>query len=232
MTPVTLHAAPREHGDARACHSRAAAFIIALYLAPWCSWLTRRPLKAESASSSLAGAITHPNKNSMRDSNARKSAFLGMPHGTASGRLRKIILFHLLQKHDENVCFRCSRRIETADELSIEHKQPWEGISVELFGRLITSHSHTASATSRTATGVTLCGGARSALKGRLGAEGVKPSCQSRSSVATPRVGTGYNLGVTAATSGEENKPESHPQGLSKRIEAAGTFRWPLRFCM
>ena len=72
----------------------------------------------------------------MRDSNARKSAFLGMPHGTAIGRLRKMILFHLLQKHDENVCFRCSRTIETADELSIEHKQPWEGISVELFWSL------------------------------------------------------------------------------------------------
>jgi hypothetical protein len=72
----------------------------------------------------------------MRDSNARKSAFLGMPHGTAAGRLRKIVLFHLLQKHDENVCFRCSQRIETADELTIEHKQPWEGVSVELFWSL------------------------------------------------------------------------------------------------
>ena len=72
----------------------------------------------------------------MRDSSARKSAFLGMPHGTASGRLRKMILFHLLQKHEENVCFRCSRIIETADELSIEHKQPWEGVSVELFWSL------------------------------------------------------------------------------------------------
>lgn len=69
----------------------------------------------------------------MHDSNARKSAFLGMPHGTACGRLRKLVLFHLLQKHGENVCYRCSRLIETADELSIEHKQPWEGVSAELF---------------------------------------------------------------------------------------------------
>jgi hypothetical protein len=72
----------------------------------------------------------------MRDSNARKSAFLGMPHGTAAGRLRKMILFHLLQKHGENFCFKCSGIIETADELSIEHKLPWEGISVELFWSL------------------------------------------------------------------------------------------------
>jgi len=68
-----------------------------------------------------------------RDSNARKSAFLGIPHGTACGRLRKMILFNLLRSHGENICFKCSRLIETADELSIEHKQPWEGISVELF---------------------------------------------------------------------------------------------------
>ncbi|HEX8708105.1 MAG TPA: HNH endonuclease [Pyrinomonadaceae bacterium] len=67
------------------------------------------------------------------DSGTRKSAFLGMPHGTANARLRKKILFHLLQKHDENICFRCSESIETVDELSIEHKQPWEGVSVELF---------------------------------------------------------------------------------------------------
>ncbi|HEY0079174.1 MAG TPA: hypothetical protein VGB73_11055 [Pyrinomonadaceae bacterium] len=72
----------------------------------------------------------------MNKRGARKSAFLGMPHGTASNRLRKIVLFHLLQKHDENVCFKCSAKIETADELSIEHKEPWEGISVELFWSL------------------------------------------------------------------------------------------------
>jgi hypothetical protein len=47
------------------------------------------------------------------DSGARKSAFLGMPHGTANNRLRKMILFHLLQKHDENICFNCSEKIET-----------------------------------------------------------------------------------------------------------------------
>jgi hypothetical protein len=47
-----------------------------------------------------------------------------------------MILFDLLQKHGENVCFRCSNAIETAEELSVEHKEPWEGISVELFWSL------------------------------------------------------------------------------------------------
>jgi len=71
-----------------------------------------------------------------RDSSARKSAFLGIPHGTANGRLRKMILFHLLQKHSEDVCFRCSEKIETVEELSIEHMKPWEGIIQELFWSL------------------------------------------------------------------------------------------------
>jgi len=67
---------------------------------------------------------------------ARKSAFLGMPHGTAANRLRKMVMFSLLERHGENVCFKCSEKIEAADELSIEHKQPWEGVSVELFWSL------------------------------------------------------------------------------------------------
>ena len=60
----------------------------------------------------------------MNPRGARKSAFLGMPHGTAANRLRKMVMFHLLQKHGENICFQCGEKIATADELSIEHKQP------------------------------------------------------------------------------------------------------------
>jgi hypothetical protein len=67
------------------------------------------------------------------NSNEKKAATLGMPHGTATNRLRKNILFYLLKKHDENVCARCQQPIETVDDLSIEHLKPWEGISAELF---------------------------------------------------------------------------------------------------
>jgi HNH endonuclease len=66
-------------------------------------------------------------------SNQKKSATLGMPHGTANQRLRKMILFDLLKRHNENVCVRCKRAIEEIDELSIEHIKPWEGISAGLF---------------------------------------------------------------------------------------------------
>lgn len=66
-------------------------------------------------------------------SNTKKAATLGMPHGTAASRLRKNILFHLLVKLSENVCFKCSKVIDEVDDLSIEHKLPWEGRSAELF---------------------------------------------------------------------------------------------------
>jgi len=66
-------------------------------------------------------------------SNIKKAATLGMPHGTATHRLRKNVLFHLLKKHGENYCFKCSEQIEVTEDLSIEHKKPWEGISADLF---------------------------------------------------------------------------------------------------
>jgi hypothetical protein len=39
----------------------------------------------------------------------------------------------LLCRLEENICFKCAKEIVTVDELSIEHKEPWEGRSAELF---------------------------------------------------------------------------------------------------
>lgn len=58
---------------------------------------------------------------------------LGMPRGTAANRLRKLVLFDVLQRHKENICYRCNLEIQDATELSIEHKKPWEGIDTNLF---------------------------------------------------------------------------------------------------
>jgi len=58
----------------------------------------------------------------------RKSELLGMPVGTAQHRLRKMILFSLLVKHKENVCFRCGQVIDTVDDLSVEHMKPWASV--------------------------------------------------------------------------------------------------------
>lgn len=66
-------------------------------------------------------------------SNRKAVETLGMPQGTASNRLRKMLLFRQLKKHNENVCVRCEKEIETVEELSVEHIKPWEGRSAELF---------------------------------------------------------------------------------------------------
>ena len=66
-------------------------------------------------------------------STRRKSAALGMPFGTACHRLRKQVLFSVLARHGENVCVRCGLPIENVEELSLEHKQPWEGVNAALF---------------------------------------------------------------------------------------------------
>jgi hypothetical protein len=58
---------------------------------------------------------------------------LGMSHGAAANRLRKKILFSLLIRLKEDVCFKCGKKIETEEQLSIEHKQPWENRNPMLF---------------------------------------------------------------------------------------------------
>jgi len=67
------------------------------------------------------------------NSNAIKTAQLGMPFGTANGRLRKMIIFHLLILHNENICYRCNRCIEFVEDLSIEHKTAWLNNDPKLF---------------------------------------------------------------------------------------------------
>ena len=61
----------------------------------------------------------------MSDGSEKKTAQLGMPYGTASHKLRKIIIFSLVVKLGENFCFRCGKKIESEKDLSIEHKTPW-----------------------------------------------------------------------------------------------------------
>lgn len=66
-------------------------------------------------------------------SNETKKNFLGMPIGTASGRLKKKVMLYLLQKLGENKCYRCNKEIETPEELSVEHKKYWLHIDKKLF---------------------------------------------------------------------------------------------------
>ncbi len=56
-----------------------------------------------------------------------KADLLGMPQGTAAGRLRKHIMFDMAKRLGLDECFRCQKKIESVDELSIDHKLPWQG---------------------------------------------------------------------------------------------------------
>jgi len=60
-----------------------------------------------------------------KNGNLNKRKQLKMPYGTACGRLRKKILFHLIKTHGYDSCYQCGKKIEKEEDLSIEHKKPW-----------------------------------------------------------------------------------------------------------
>jgi hypothetical protein len=62
----------------------------------------------------------------MDRNNKTKFDLLGEPIGTATAKLRKTILFKLIQETNKDICFQCGERIESVDDLSIEHKVPWQ----------------------------------------------------------------------------------------------------------
>lgn len=57
--------------------------------------------------------------------NKKKSEQLGMAHGTAANKLRKMIMFSLVRETGRDFCYRCKERIESIDTLSVEHIEPW-----------------------------------------------------------------------------------------------------------
>lgn len=60
----------------------------------------------------------------MSNMNKVKSEQLGMSHSTAQGRLRKSIMFMLIEKADMNKCHRCGKPM-TVENFSIEHIENW-----------------------------------------------------------------------------------------------------------
>ena len=46
-----------------------------------------------------------------------------MPFGTACNKLRRMVMFNLLQRHEENVCYKCGKMILRAEDLTVEHKE-------------------------------------------------------------------------------------------------------------
>jgi hypothetical protein len=50
---------------------------------------------------------------------------LGIDPGTASNRLRKLLLFSMAQQLELDTCHHCQQVITDPSEFSIEHKEPW-----------------------------------------------------------------------------------------------------------
>ena len=65
--------------------------------------------------------------------NKEKGKQLGMPFGTACGRLRKMVLFDILRRHKENICFRCGQEILKHEDMTMDHKEAWLHDRAELF---------------------------------------------------------------------------------------------------
>jgi hypothetical protein len=55
----------------------------------------------------------------------KRAKQLGMPFGTACNRLRKSIMFSLIQETKKDNCYRCGNKIERDTDLSIEHPTSW-----------------------------------------------------------------------------------------------------------
>ncbi len=62
---------------------------------------------------------------STRKSNVKKALQLGMSIGKAAAILKKNVMFVLVRNCGLDICYRCEKSINTADELSIEHKENW-----------------------------------------------------------------------------------------------------------
>lgn len=48
-----------------------------------------------------------------------------MPHGTANGKLRKMLLFYFVKKLNIDICYRCKKRIVKLKDFSVDHKKSW-----------------------------------------------------------------------------------------------------------
>jgi len=57
--------------------------------------------------------------------NEKKDTQLGVAHGTANGKLRKMLLFKYVIACGDGICFRCGKVIDNIDNFSIDHKIAW-----------------------------------------------------------------------------------------------------------
>ena len=79
----------------------------------------------------------------MKASEEEKTKQLGMSASGACRRLCRMMLFKLYKRLDEDICYRCGKKIETLKEFSLNHKRPWLHVSTDLFwdlDNIVASH--------------------------------------------------------------------------------------------
>ena len=72
-------------------------------------------------------------RRTRRRCQAKKREQLGLSIGTASYRLKKLVVFRLVQETGRDFCFRCKLRIISPSDLVFDHKVPWIDNSADLF---------------------------------------------------------------------------------------------------
>lgn len=72
-------------------------------------------------------------RKSYKKQSEKMASQLGMPLGTASARLKKMLMFELVKELGKDACFHCGEKILTVKEFSVEHKIPWLDNDVGLF---------------------------------------------------------------------------------------------------
>lgn len=55
----------------------------------------------------------------------KRNELLGMNHTVAMKRLYRMLILRYMQFHGHDSCFKCGKKIENIETLSIEHKEPW-----------------------------------------------------------------------------------------------------------
>lgn len=58
---------------------------------------------------------------------------LGMGVASATGKLRKLLLYEFARRLNLISCYRCHRTIESIDEFTVDHKKNWLHKSADLF---------------------------------------------------------------------------------------------------
>ena len=69
----------------------------------------------------------------METPNQKKARLLGEPYGTATSKLRKMLLFDFAKRLNLLNCYRCSKPILNIQEFTIDHKKFWYKVSIDLF---------------------------------------------------------------------------------------------------